>query len=376
MRRILLLFLALSCMLFACKKEDDPIDISEEPVFTMEGTMDGMPISIAAGENGMYMYTFAREEADGTFAYGGRLAKENCESDCGPAFEIFLLDTLPFVEQFGESRLWDSIQAILFQGSVLNDSIRCEMDLKNISYSQHGGLKERWQFNDGCIIEGKLKADYLYFPSIGPVKTTLMMEDAGGNVASIQKTINYYYGHDSKLNLKTKTCTPGNAIIRVDNPDSLLNLDYKWSNYATTESICIDVDDSAKIYSVTVTESSGDTTVLSCSVKETITGAISYLQANYRFDLEGHQFNITDAWPRVVIRYRDASGKWYDSRNIQQNDYCNYFAITDIEPYLTNYQGINTKKAEAFFTVSLRDSALQCIELEHFKVKFGFGSRE
>ena len=43
--------------------------------------------------------------------------------DCGPALEIFLIDTLPFVEQYGESRVWDSLEAMLFQGSVLNLSL-------------------------------------------------------------------------------------------------------------------------------------------------------------------------------------------------------------------------------------------------------------
>ncbi|MBK7428510.1 MAG: hypothetical protein IPI60_16590 [Saprospiraceae bacterium] len=375
MRRILFLFLPLCCMIYACQKPDDSVDISPVPVFTAEGTLDGMPVSMAAGENGMYMYTFAREESDGTFAYGGRLAKENCETDCGPALEIFLIDTLPFVEQYGESRVWDSLQAMLFQGSVLNDTVRCAMGLTNHSYSAYGGLIERWQFNDGCIIQGKLNTDYLYFPSVGTVKTTLMMEDIDGNWASVQKTMDYYHEHDTGLNLKADPCTPGKVILKVNNPHQIGALSYKWSNGYTDSTICVDVNYGHTPYSVTISEGTINETILSCSVKRSGNG-VAYLNANYSFDLEGHQFDISEAWPRVVIRYRDDNGKWYDSRNIHQDDYCNYFALTNIKPYQTNYQGIKTKKAEAFFTVSLRDTALQCIELEHFKVTFGFGSRE
>ncbi len=375
MRKILLLILPLLCILQSCVKPDEPDDISTVPVFTVDGTLNGAPVSMAAGENGMYMFTFAREEPDGTFAYGGRIAKENCENNCGPALEIFLIDTLPFILQNGESRVWEQLTGILFHGSVLNENVRCEMDLLNHSYSPYGGLEERWQFNDACTVHGKLKADYLYFPSTGAVKTTLMMKDSAGNEASIQKTLDYYKKEDSKLRLKVEHCTPGKARLTVDNPDQY-NLTYKWDDQSYASYKCVNLEYTNVLHSVTVVADEIEyETVLSCTVKKDGSD-ISYLRADFGFDIIDHDFKMADAWPRVVIRYRDENGKWYDSRNIHQNDYCNYFTLTDVQSYHADYQGNNTKKAEAFFSVSLRDSLLQCIELEHFHVKFGFGSRE
>lgn len=375
MRRIIFLFLPLFCVMHACQKPDSPVDISPVPVFTADGKLNGNPASMVAGEHGMYMFTFFREEADGTYAYGGRMAKENCETDCGPALEIFLIDTIPFVDQHGESRLWNPLNGLLFHGSVLNDPVRCEMDLSNHSYSSFGGLQETWQFNEGCTVKGKLKSDYLYFPSSGIIKTTLEMTDAIGNFASIQKTIDYHHYEDSGLKLIAEPCSSGRARLIVDNSkNNIAGLTYRWDDSSYGPSKCVNLDGS--VHSVTVHgEDIAYETVLSCSVQKT-GQSISYLSADFSFGIVDHAFNIADAWPRVVIRYRDENGKWYDSRNTHQNDYCNYFSIKEVKPYHTDYQGNKTRKAEAFFSVTLKDSLQQSIELEHFHVKFGFGSRE
>lgn len=374
MRRIIFLFLPILWVIQACQKPDNPVDISPVPVFTADGTLNGDPASMAAGENGMYMFTFFRKENDGTYAYGGRMAKENCEHDCGPALEIFLIDTIPFVDQYGESRLWNHLDGVLYHGSVLNDPVRCEMVLSNKSYSPYGGLEETWHFNEGCMVRGKLKNDYLYFPSAGAVKTTLEVKDEAGNFASIQKSLNYFHIVDSGLKLYAQPCSIGRARLAVENSNDLPNLTYRWDDSSYGSSKCVNLG-GYQVHRVTVAEGTDYETILSCSIQQS-GHEISYLSADFGFDIVDHDFKIADAWPRVVIRYRDELGNWYDSRNTHQDDYCNYFSIKEVKPYHTDYQGNKTKKAEAFFSVTLKDNSQQCIELEHFHVQFGFGSRE
>lgn len=76
MKHIWSLFLLSGLILLACKKEPLEIPESEIPVFRADGTIDGEPFSIVAGDDGAYMYTDSRKER-GVDVHGGKLSNES-----------------------------------------------------------------------------------------------------------------------------------------------------------------------------------------------------------------------------------------------------------------------------------------------------------
>lgn len=75
MKKIWSLSLLVGLTLLACKKEELVIPESETPIFRANGTIDGEPFSIVAGDNGAYMHTKARKE-NRVDVYGGELSDE------------------------------------------------------------------------------------------------------------------------------------------------------------------------------------------------------------------------------------------------------------------------------------------------------------
>lgn len=75
MKKIWSLSLLVGLTLFACKKEVLEIPESETPVFRADGTINGEPFSIIAGDNDAYMHTKSRKER-GVDVYGGQLSNE------------------------------------------------------------------------------------------------------------------------------------------------------------------------------------------------------------------------------------------------------------------------------------------------------------
>jgi PKD repeat protein len=78
--------------LASCKAPNDPVLPTNDAVFALNGTVDGQPFTIEAGENGYYMYTeFIHNPSDSLYRFVGRLEKTGC-TRCGKSVEILLAD--------------------------------------------------------------------------------------------------------------------------------------------------------------------------------------------------------------------------------------------------------------------------------------------
>ncbi len=74
-----------------CKPPDEPLTITEEPVFALKGTIDGVPLQMIAGVNGYYMFTeYNRLPQDSIYRFSGRLSKDGC-TNC-EAIEVIIGD--------------------------------------------------------------------------------------------------------------------------------------------------------------------------------------------------------------------------------------------------------------------------------------------
>lgn len=75
-------FVVVLLTVISCKKEEIPVPQSNEPVFTIEGTMGSESISLIAGDNNAYMFTNTYNE-NGVDVFSGNLSDGNTSIELG-----------------------------------------------------------------------------------------------------------------------------------------------------------------------------------------------------------------------------------------------------------------------------------------------------
>lgn len=102
----ILIYLSIPLFLFSCKKKEvDGLPEGNDPVFKVEGTVDGQSIALFAGEDNAYMYTFT-EKVNGVNKFTGKLSDGSTEIEFG----VFdgNLDSYPLIsiDQIVDSIEW------------------------------------------------------------------------------------------------------------------------------------------------------------------------------------------------------------------------------------------------------------------------------
>ena len=93
MKRIsLILLLSTLWCLTSCERKQLPEPVIEEPDFKLNGTINGNPFSMIAGENNMQADAHVFQDAFGVFHYESALETSNC-SDCSGALRIHCTST-------------------------------------------------------------------------------------------------------------------------------------------------------------------------------------------------------------------------------------------------------------------------------------------
>ena len=82
MNKIVGFLIVSSLILQSCSKDQLNIHEETDPVFTIDGMFGGSPISMAAGDNGAYMYT-STNEVNGVNLYGGYITDGNTTIEIG-----------------------------------------------------------------------------------------------------------------------------------------------------------------------------------------------------------------------------------------------------------------------------------------------------
>lgn len=79
----ILVILFIPLFLLSCKKKEiDGLPEGNDPVFKVEGTIDGQSIALYAGENNAYMYTYT-EKVNGVNKFTGKLSDGSTEIEFG-----------------------------------------------------------------------------------------------------------------------------------------------------------------------------------------------------------------------------------------------------------------------------------------------------
>lgn len=88
--------------LTACKKESiEPDEMSEVPVFSVTGTVDGQPVSFYAGVDGAYLTTYT-SDWNGVDCFSGKLTKGTDFADFG-LFDGNVLSSVDFIPELGSN---------------------------------------------------------------------------------------------------------------------------------------------------------------------------------------------------------------------------------------------------------------------------------
>lgn len=79
----IVLYLSIPLFLFSCKKKEIPeLPESNDPIFKVEGTIDGQNIDLFAGEENAYMYTYT-QKINGVNLFTGKLSDGSTEIEFG-----------------------------------------------------------------------------------------------------------------------------------------------------------------------------------------------------------------------------------------------------------------------------------------------------
>ncbi len=84
-------FISLVLFLVSCEPTETPVDTSGEITFFMDGTLDGQPFNISAGQEETYLYTDYQIDNEDVYHFEGVFAKiPNCLDNCSEALKISL----------------------------------------------------------------------------------------------------------------------------------------------------------------------------------------------------------------------------------------------------------------------------------------------
>src|SRR5947207_14857 len=91
--RYIFIWLLTLASIAGCKKEEYPAPPPppSPPTFYFNGSIDGKPLNIQAGENNYYMFTSYSLDS-GVYSFKGELRDKNCSSNCSNSLRIAIKD--------------------------------------------------------------------------------------------------------------------------------------------------------------------------------------------------------------------------------------------------------------------------------------------
>ena len=147
--RAVILMVLVAMSFSSCKKEKDPVVITEEPVFRIVGTVNGSPVNLTAGIDDYVMYTdYNYDSGTSVFEFNGSLRKYNCAS-CANSLNIKLRNYRQTPST--ESIIPDSAFTYDYY-SITSTTVPSTSYLLQFSSQLNGMLQQgKWIFGDGSI---------------------------------------------------------------------------------------------------------------------------------------------------------------------------------------------------------------------------------
>lgn len=346
-----------------CKRNELPEDVADDAVFEVQGTVNGEPLKITAGENNYYMHSSYATDAKNILHFKGALKPAGCV-DCRKVFEI---DISNYTE--GSSFDIDQALAPAIYKLVGQDTVDVGYQVQFLNKSvKPAGSAFQWNIDNNTLTT--VAPDYI-FDKKGIYNVQLISSN-GACVSEISTKV--YVGVDEpfcRTRIEVTRVTPDSIIfVARTNGRTGNTFDYFWdfgdgNTVNGTRLLQLHKrylsDEKFKVQLITrdTLQTCLDTTVINLN-----TSASPLCEAN--FDNEKAREVHTETLSKIIVTYTDSAGTVYSSAgNLQSPG--SVFRINSMRDYLDNERGEKTKLIECDFTGDLFNSIFGTIRVENMK---------
>jgi PKD repeat protein len=144
----LITYFSLCCALMACKDKTLEEVVASEPIFTFKADLDGNPLVFEAGNQNYGLNFITQQDFFGIYNYNSALSPIGCEN-CGPSIQIKIYGS----EEKGPNDLPDYANdlAIGEKNFLTNFSAANNLSFHFFANENNNDLNHFWDFGDGAI---------------------------------------------------------------------------------------------------------------------------------------------------------------------------------------------------------------------------------
>ena len=365
-----LLIICISCFLIqvlSCKKNEPETPNDEvNPVFFVNGIINGSSVNIQAGIDDYYMYSSNSVNTSNLHSFTGTLKKVNC-SNCN---QLSI--------QLNDNRMGVTVSSTHLD-SLLNEGMHYHFDsLSTIGYFLFNAQPEQnatpssyfWDFGDSTTSTEKNPTHVFYGTGNYTVCNTITYDNGCSNTTCNEVKANFYdcYAFIDYSFVNDSCFLKG--IVLGDSSANPVTFDWNFGDTGSLNDSShfqnpVHIFSSPGIYTVTMK------TANAAGCNYTITRQIKTPSFNgsctayYSYE---KRLTTNVDYSVVKITWTDESGSVYSTNNAKQPA-DSYFKIVSIENYEANEKGEPTKKINARVKCKL-SNGMKSIDMNNVNVVF------
>lgn len=352
MKRIILyVLIACTTILNSCKKNELPKseETSSAPVFYFKCDVNGVPVSVQAGENGYYMNSSRFLDPNGLYVYKGEIRQKSCAGDCGYGLTV-LINDYKFADTDSSS---SNVESGLYTGAYAFTNGGSDPLAYNVTFEPAAHSDEyNWQFSHGLTPAPNQQFASRTLDAGKTYSVTLTGNDFNG--CSATHTNVYKIGRHVQANVSAVQLSSGKQRFSAVPAGGTGPYTYLW-----------EFNDNSTIPTSTeaAPEHGFSAQTLPYTVKLTLVDAlndtcISYYQVNTsaacdaNFKASFKAVKNAKALSAITIQVTDKNGVVYSSNELSQSSGSG-FEILSVEEYKQNERNEPTKKIKIKFNCTL-----------------------
>ncbi len=353
-----IIFMKSACILFSgmllisCEKKNDPIEVIEEPVFRVSGTMNGQPLNISAGVDDYVMYTdYNFDNSTSVYEFNGSIRKFNC-AHCPQSLNIRMRNYRQSgIDEgvFADSAFTENYYSI---SSVVAPSVNF---LMQFNHQSNGVLQQgKWFFGDGSLPVMAADTQHIY---VHPGEYTVGFIGYFGNGCTDTLVNTFRFGiKGSNCHANFSPTILGDSVSLLDYSSGTAPLNYFFDfgdGVTSNQWLPYHVYSHPGVYTILLRVEDAENSVSEFKRKVFVLPTTACM-AGFQFpQLSGlpNTFNLST----ISIEYIDANGTIFSSDfNPGSND--GFFRIDNVEDYGNNSHGDKVKKLKIQFSCRLYNS--------------------
>ncbi len=359
---VLVLLVAATMILSNCKPKDEPKEEIGNPVFRVEGSIDGGAFSLAAGFNDYFMFTSYSQDQFGVYQFVGNMAPQNCPQ-CPGSFKITIRNYkhqqpvhADSIDRPGDYPYFDNQQPI---------EQYYELACRATPYG-NGSANVSWDFGNGKFSTSYNPTVRFYKEGIYPVFCSAVFPNGCFSVLSqpiyltptrVGKTIDFNLNHiDSQTVLLNSIPVNQQAQVKWDFGDGNTGNGTIVHHTYTNKGL----------YKVCMEYIAGTDTIQFCKNVNTLN--FTDCKSNFYFDSKF----VSDSfqYSKVTVEWIGTDGSVYSSANTEQPS-SSVFTIFEAANYEPNSAGNKTRKYR--FNLNCKASnGVNTIDFKNINGWFGY----